>query len=178
MLYAYALENKLRLYEVNNQPLFKIIRDSDLPENNIYIDDMGDSNRSELKDLKDIVIADDIVIIRSILDLGDTPEDIIDLLRFFGDSGVDIASVSEPYYEYDKNFSIVSDAFGICADLAEKKRRLGIEKATVEGRMGRKIDANTVDRVRRLKAADFTVQEIIKLCGISRSTYYRIIKNN
>lgn len=177
MIYAYLLGNNVKIYEVNNQPIFKLIRDCDLPENNIYMDDMGNTVRPELELLKNTVVSGDTVMVRSLLDIADNPTNIVDLLKLFGDKGVEVTSISEPYYEYDKYFGIISDTVRICAELAEKKRRLGIEKATAEGRMGRKIDTNIVDKVKRLKAADFTVREITQLCGISRSSYYRMIKN-
>ena len=66
---------------------------------------------------------------------------------------------------------------GMSAELTEKKRRLGIDKAKLEGRMGRKSNKEIKERVLRLKVADFPRDEIMKLCGISYSTYYRMIKN-
>lgn len=176
MLYAYVLGNNVKIFEVDNQPLFKLIRDCDLPESNIYMDNLNDSARPEFELLKNTVVSGDTVAVRSLLDLADTPADILNLLKIFGDNGIEIASVSESYYEYDKTFKIIKDMFAICSDLSEKKRRLGIEKATAEGRMGRKIDADVIDRVKRLKAADFSVREITQLCGISRSSYYRYVK--
>lgn len=176
MLYAYVLENKCKLYEVDNSPLFKLIQECKLPESNVYIDDMGNDCRPEFELLKSVAVSGDTVMVRSLLDIADAPDDLINLLKFFGDNSIELASTSEPYYEYGKHFNIIADTVSLCADFTEKKRRLGIERATAEGRMGRKVNADTIDKVKRLKTADFSVQEITKLCGISRSTYYRIIK--
>ena len=55
----------------------------------------------------------------------------------------------------------------------EKRRRLVMERSKVEGRMGRKADSGRLDRLKKLRSVGMSVQEITKLCNISRSTYYR-----
>lgn len=177
LLYAYILENKSLLYEVNNQPLFKLIRECDLSEDKFYIDDMGDVARPELISLLNTVAAEDTVIVRSLIDLGDTPAEVVSILKRFGEYGVHVVSIKEDYYEYAKDFHILEDALSIFDTLAEKKRKLGIERAKADGRMGRKPNKEAKNRARRLKTAGFSVNEIIDLCGISRSTYYRSLKD-
>ncbi len=176
MVYAYLLENVVRLYAVNNQPLFRLIRECYLPDECIFIDRMGMS-RAELEQLKAIAGDGDCVMIRSIVDLADTPADVAKVLLHFGENGVDLLSLEEPDYDYNKNYNLVVDTMGMCAELTEKKRRLGIERAKAEGRMGRKSKQGIREKVLKLKSADFKRDEIIELCGISRSTYYRLIKS-
>lgn len=175
MIYAYVLANQSLIYEINNQPLFKLIRDCNLSEDSIYIDKMG-IDRKALNKLCGIAVADDTIILRSIIDIGDTPSDIIALLKYFGDSGVEIVSIKEDYYSYKDNFNIVLDMINMSGELAEKKRKLGIDKAKEDGRMGRKANLLVKDRVYKLKSANFTVAEILEICKISRSTYYRILR--
>lgn len=176
MVYAYMLENIIKVYEVDNKPIFKLIRECELPEASVYIDKMGDSLRPELQELQSIVADGDTVLVRSLLDLADKPSDLISLLNCFGVRNIEVVSIVEPYYKYGDSFLYLKNAFGLYADFSEKKRRLGIERAKAEGRMGRKSDKDIVDKVKRLKKAGFSIQEIISLCGISRSTYYRMIK--
>ena len=176
MVYAYILENVLKAYEVDNQPIFKLIRECDLPEASLFIDKMGDITRPELQKLQSIVADGDTVLVRSLLDLADKPSDLISLLNCFGGRNVEVVSIVEPYYKYGNSFLYLKNAFSLYADFSEKKRRLGIERAKAEGRMGRKCNEDTVSKVKRLKNAGFSIQEIISLCGISRSTYYRMIK--
>ena len=71
MVYAYILENVLRAYKVDNQPIFKLIRECDLPETSIFMDKMGDSLRPELQELQSIVADGDTVLVRSLLDLAE-----------------------------------------------------------------------------------------------------------
>ena len=176
MVYAYILENVMNVYEVDNQPIFKFVRECDLPEASVYIDKMGDATRPELQKLHNIVADGDTVLVRSLLDLADKPSDLISLLDCFGVKNIEVVSIVEPYYKYGDSLLYLKRAFNLYADFSEKKRRLGIERAKAEGRMGRKCDENTVSKVKRLKSAGFSIQEIISLCGISRSTYYRMIK--
>lgn len=176
MIYAYVLENIIRIYEVNNRPIFELIRDCALKDEQIFIDKMGE-DRVALAELQSVVSKGDTVMIRSIVDLADTPSDIVTALMFFGERGVDVVSAKEPEYDYTKNYVLVVGIVDMCSELAEKKRRLGIERAKSEGRMGRKSNEEIKQRALKLKAADFPRDEILKICGISYSTYYRIIKN-
>lgn len=177
MLYAYVLENKSRIYQVDNKPLFKLIRDCNLHEDDIFIDDMGSLDRIELKLVKNKAVSGDTVMVRSLLDLADTPSLLIDILKYFGDIGVDVVSVKEPYYDYKQNFNSIEDSLRISLELAEKKRKMGIERAKFNGKMGRKANLEIKSKVLKLKKADLSISEIIAMCDISRSTYYRIINS-
>ncbi len=163
------------IYEIDNKPLFKLIRDCSLSEGSIYIDKIG-LDRKDLIKLCDTVAAGDTVILRSIVDLADTADEIISILKLFGDIGVEIVSIKEDYYSYKENFNIISDMLILPSELAEKKRKLGIDKARAMGRMGRKSNLMVKDTVCKLKSANFPVNEILDICKISRSTYYRILK--
>lgn len=177
MLYAYLLENRMKTYSINNQPIFQMIRECGLEEDAVFIDAIGDGERNELKHLISIVESGDTVIVRSLLDIADTTEETVSLIKMFAEKNVDIVSVVEYTFDLKKNASVLFDGFRIYSELAEKKRRLGIERATADGRMGRKVNLEVVDRVQRLRASGFSLSEILKMCNISRSTYYRIIKN-
>lgn len=176
MIYAYVLENMSLIYEIDNKPLFKLIRECNLSDKEIYIDTIGNATREELHKLCDVVSTGDTVIIRSIIDLADTPATIINLLKHFGAAGVDVVSIKEAYYDYKINFDMISDVLMMPLELAEKKRKLGIDKAKAQGKMGRKSNLEIKNRVYKLKQADFSMKEILEICKISRSTYYRILK--
>ncbi|WP_312093756.1 recombinase family protein, partial [Aminipila sp.] len=158
--------------------LFKLIRECNLSDNEIYFDKINSTDREELQKLCAVVGAGDIVIVRSIIDLADTPIEIISLLKHFGDAGVDVVAIKEDYYSYKENFNIISDVLLMSIELSEKKRKLGIEKARALGKMGRKSNLEIKNRVYKLKQADFSINEILQICKISRSTYYRILKEN
>ena len=79
MLYAYLLENTKRIYEINNRPLFELIRDCHLKDERIFIDSMG-ADRTEFKEMQSIISGGDTLMVRSIMDIADTPIDIVNLV--------------------------------------------------------------------------------------------------
>ena len=176
MKFAYMLENTNNTYKIDNQPLMAEIVRNEIDEEMIYIDAVGDGKRPELNLMLDDIQDGDILYIRSIIDLSDATGTILYILSSLGEMGVVVRSVCEPQYEYD---SLIVLGYGVkvVRELSEKKRKLGILQATSDGRMGRKVDEDTKDMVVRLKKSGFTVEEITDLCDISRSTYYRYVKN-
>lgn len=172
-LWAYFTENKSSIYTVNNTPLFRLIRDAGLVEDNIFIDDIRDTTRPELVKLFGVMVPGDTIMVRSLLDLSDGPVELVRILQEFENRSIEVASVEEPWYDYKSSFEQVSCIVNIAAEQAEKKRRLGMERAKAQGRMGRKPDQGKLGQVQKLRQAGLTVREITNLCGISRSTYYR-----
>lgn len=172
-LWAYFTENKSSTYYIDNRPLFCLIRDAALHEDSVFVDDVRDTTRPELAQLSGAVAAGDTLMVRSLADLADTPATLISILQGFEDRGVDVASVNEPWYTYKDSFEQIACFMGIVAEQAEKRRRLGIERAKKAGRMGRKPGNSKQGQIQKLRSAGLTVKEITKLCGISRSTYYR-----
>ena len=177
MLWAYFLSNTCTLYGVDNTPLFKLIQECQMDEDSIFTDDMT-ADRTERDDLMGHIQRGDTLIVRSLVDLADNADDLVVLLQEIEAKGVDIASVSEPWYEYKRSFEQVSRGIDIVRELAEKKRRMGMQRAKVEGRMGRKADGRKAEQMRKLRAVGLTVREITELCRVSRSTYYRQVGKN
>ena len=176
MNFAYMLENNNQTYKIDNQPLMAEIVRNEIDEEKIYIDAVGDGKRPKFNLLLNDIQGGDILYIRSIGDLSDTTGTILYILSSLGEMGVDVRSMCEPQYEYG-NLAILSYGVKVVKELSEKKRKLGILQAASAGNMGRKIDEDTKNMVVRLKKSGFTVEEITNLCDISRSTYYRYVKN-
>ena len=176
MKFAYMLENNNQTYKIDNQPLMAEIVRNEIDEEKIYIDAVGDGKRPEFNLLLNDIQGGDILYIRSIGDLSDTISSILYILSSLGEMGIVVRSVCELQYEYG-NLIVLGYGVKIVKELSEKKRKLGILQATSDGRMGRKTDEDTKDMVVRLKKSGFTVEEISDLCDISRSTYYRYVKN-
>ena len=76
--------------------------------------------------------------------------------------------------------------FTMCAAFSEMERELikervkaGLEAARSKGRKGGRPKALTADKLKKLKSftksEDFSVTEICRMVGISRSVYYRAI---
>ena len=81
MLYAYLLENRMKTYSIDNQPIFQMIRECGLDEEAVFIDAIGNVERNELKHLISIVESGDTVIFRSLVDIADTADEIVSLLK-------------------------------------------------------------------------------------------------
>lgn len=176
-LWAYFTTNTKKLFQVNNSAVFSLIQDGQLDDNHIYTDDV-DGGREELGELLDAVKQGDIVMIRSLVDLADSGVELVNALRLFGSKGVEVVSVEEPWYDFVGAFDKVVGTVKILSALTEKKRRLGMERAKMAGRMGRKTNKGRREQLQRLRAAGLPVREITELCGISRSTYYRNMTKN
>lgn len=172
-LWAYFTENKSSTYNIDNRPLFCLIRDAALHEDSVFVDDIRDTTRPELAKLLGAVVAGDTIMVRSLADLADTPATLISILQGCEDRGVEVVAIAEPWYTYKGGFEQIACTMGILSEWAEKKRRLGIERAKDAGRMGRKPVNGRQEQIQKLRLAGFTIREITNLCGISRSTYYR-----
>lgn len=174
---AYILENTNKIYTINNQPIFLYINECKLDDDNIYIDTVG-GPRTERKKLSALVEKGDTVMVRSLVDLADTGEELVNLLREFQNKGVEVASLSQEWYDGARNLEMVEDIVSITTEYSEKKRKLGMERARKKGHMGRKPMKNRddiEDKVKESRRIGLSVSETMNNYGISRSTYYRMI---
>lgn len=175
-LFAYVQVNGSLIYEVNNQELFRLIRDGGLEERFVYDDDLMVEERVELQALLQDTETGDVVMVRGLADLAATTTELMGVLRKFYEKGVDIVSVSEQSYNHLEAFPTLELGAQIVVQMTEKKRRLGMERAKDEGRMGRRQRDGVREDVLKLRAAGVSPADIVRLCKISRSTYYRTIK--
>lgn len=174
MIYAYMLENTSDVVEIDNTPLIKVIREVSIHEDEVYVDAIDDTHREELKQLIQRVQGGDTVIVRSLSDIANSRKGLDNILTFFHDNSVDLVSVCEDYYSYERYYSAVMDFTKIILYWQEQKRLWGIEKAKKEKRMGRKKDKEKIDMALRLYDSEqFSIAEILKISGISSSTLYR-----
>lgn len=176
MLWAYFISNVGKTVKIENGGLFLLIRECNLGEDSVYTDDWG-AGHTELESLLGVVQEGDTVMVRSIADLGDSTNSIFESLSLLESKGVEVASVVEPWYDGRRGLEMVESVFCIVRELGERKRKRGIEKATAEGRMGRKVDPQKAHRMKRMRDAGFSVKEICEICGVGKSTFYRQTQN-
>ncbi len=170
-IWAYFLENTSSLYSIDNTPLFREIKELGIEEDRVYVDDIT-KEQVALKKLE-IISRGDTVLVRSISDLGASGVEMMAMLKQIAGKGAEVASMEEPWYDHEKSFPIVEGVVFILAGLAEKKRRLGMERAKAAGRLGRKTDMKKMEQVKRLSSVGLSAKEVCDLVGVSRSTYYR-----
>ena len=173
MIYGYMLENTNKYLYIDNEPLIKLLKDSAIDEDSIFVDKIDDNNRPALRGLFKIAVSEDIVVIRSLADLSNNIDDLMSSLNFFNRSNITVISAKESYYTYQSFYQALVDFTNISYYWQERKRMLGIEKATSENRMGRKKNTEKIKTALKLYDSGFGTQEIIDISGISKSTLYR-----
>lgn len=115
--------------------------------------------------------------------LGRRMTKLIELINDFKDKGVAFVSLEN---NIDTTTPMGMVLFTVCAAFAEMERELikervkaGLEAAHIKGRKGGRPKALTADKLKKLKSfiksEDFSVTEICRMVGISRSVYYRAI---
>lgn len=171
-IWAYFLENTSAFYYIDNTPLFREIQENDIGEESVFVDEIA-GKQVELKKLLEVMEKGDTVLIRSVADLGKSGAEIIDVLQRIERKGVDVASVTEDWYDYQRMFPCMKRVVGIIGELAERKRKLGMERARAEGRLGRKANTEKKEHIRKLRGVGLAPKEICDIVGVSRSTYYR-----
>ena len=176
MTYAYCLD--IQSGETRrNQKVYQLINEFSIPEENIYIDE-DPVARTELSDLLDTLDAGDLLIIRSVVDLGDDLDDIYrKLFPMLSDIGVELFSCEEPYF-CGEDYKNTLNSFMLLLDYYYKKRRKsGYQKALDEGRVGRPDKSAEVEKAIKLyNTRCYTVAQIEKLTGVSKSTLYKYLK--
>ena len=115
--------------------------------------------------------------------LGRRMTKLIELINDFKDRGVEFVALEN---NIDTTTPMGMALFTVCAAFSEMERELikervkaGLEAAHSKGRKGGRPKALTADKLKKLKSftksEDFSVTEICRMVGISRSVYYRAI---
>lgn len=132
-IWAYFLENTSTFYYIDNSPLFREMQENGIREEDVFVDEMT-GEQVELKKLLEVMDKGDTVLIRSVADLGKSGAEIIDVLQRIEEKGVDVASVTEDWYDYQRIFPCMKRIVGIMGELTERKRKLGMDRARAEER--------------------------------------------
>lgn len=176
-IYGYMLENTNQYLEINNQLLIKLLNESNVNEENIYIDKIEDYKRPSLRELNDLLKAGDLLIVRSLSDLCNNIKTLEDGLKYFNKNHISLISAVESYYTYESYYQALIDFSRYETFWREQKRLSGIEKATAEKRMGRKKNVKKIDMALKMIDAGVNVPDVADTVGISKSTIYRELAN-
>ena len=125
----------------------------------------------------------DIVCVVRLDRLGRRMTKLIELINDFKDRGVEFVALEN---NIDTTTPMGMALFTVCAAFSEMERELikervkaGLEAAHSKGRKGGRPKALSADKLKKLKSftksEDFSVTEICRMVGISRSVYYRAI---
>ena len=140
-------------------------------------------DRTQLNHLLGKLRTGDTVCVVRLDRLGRRMTKLIELINDFKDRGVEFVALEN---NIDTTTPMGMALFTVCAAFSEMERELikervkaGLEAAHSKGRKGGRPKALTADKLKKLKSftksEDFSVTEICRMVGISRSVYYRAI---
>jgi DNA invertase Pin-like site-specific DNA recombinase len=173
--YAYFIDNTKRSETVDNSTIFQYIHELQLPEDNIIAENAGE--RTEIKNLFNQLIREDILIIRSIADLGDSITHILRVLNWLSNHEIEVISVVEDYFNIKMYKRLIIDLHNLDNILKDNSRKQGYEKAREQGKVGRPKSDNLTEALRLYDTRKLTIEQISKMTSISESTIYRAIRD-
>ena len=163
MVWAYVMENDYGAEKHNNTPIFKLVNQLKIPEEQVVFDQ--DNSRDEFCKLLESMGVGDKLIIRSVEDLADDLMNLITVFQKLSDKEISLCSVEEPFLSGEDYFQ-------------KKKQQAGYRKACAEGRVGRPaIKSKEIEQAIELyKSGTYTISQITALTGVSKTTLYRALK--
>ena len=175
MLYAYILENSDNEEKRNNQSLFQLIEQIEIEDNNLFFD-MDGEEKAELLKLYKLLQPEDRLVIRSVLDIADSIEDLIKTFSMLTKKQISLCSCEEPFLSGEDFYNTIKSYMALHKHFLEKKKQIAYQKAVSEGRVGRPIKESDIKKAIDLyKSEKLTVEQITAVTGISKSTLYRYI---
>lgn len=177
MFIAYVLENTDGVEYRNNKPLFEVINEFKVKDDQIYID--GSYSRPELKKMIQAINSEDTLLMRSVEDIADDINDLLLVLGKLSGKKVTLYSCSEPFLCGDEYLEYINGYIKLHSYYHRKKKTDGYKKAVAEGRVGRPPkDKNIEKAIELYHSESMTLAEIKQVTGVSKSTLYRYLKKD
>ena len=175
MTYAYFIDSANRGTNVDNSTLFKYIQDLELPEEQIFAEVYGEQDA--LKMLLETIEEGDIIIVRSLSDLGSSIIKILKFLNIISKYNIEIISVLEDYYNAKLYKRLITDLLRISTDLQTTARVTGYRAAKEQGRVGRPKNDSITEALKLYDTKKLTIEQISKMTSVSQSTLYRALRD-
>lgn len=141
-------------------------------------------HRPELDRLKEEVREGDTVVVESWSRLGRSTKDLIDLVNYFQEKGVNVVSLKENFDTTTPQGKLMMTVFQAFAeferDLIVQRVNEGLKAARARGRKGGRprVNQKKLDQAIRLyNSREYSLKEIQEMTGISTPTMYRYINN-
>lgn len=192
MIYGYV---RVSTYEQNEQRQCIALKEAGVSNKKIYIDKISgkDFNRPEYKKLIKRLKNGDLLYVLSIDRLGRNYEDIQkEWRRITKEIGADICVIDMPLLDTRKDKDLIGTFIAdivlqLLSFVAQNEReniksrqRQGIEAAKLRGvkfgRPAKKVPDDFNDMVKLWKKGEITKNDLISICDISESTFYRRIR--
>lgn len=143
------------------------------------------SSRPELDKVKLQARQGDIIVIESLSRLGRSTKDLLNLVDYFNDRGVQLISLKENIDTKTPTgkllLTVLSALSQFERDLIVQRTSEGLQAARARGKIGGrpKIDPKTLDKAIKLyQSQTHSVSEITSLTGVSQSTLYRALRES
>ena len=177
MFFAYVLENADGVEYRSNKPLFEVINEFKVKDDQIYID--NNYNKPELKRMIQVIKPEDTLLIRSVEDVADNMNDLLIILKKLSGKKITLYSCSEPFLCGDDYLEYINGYIKLHSYYNRKKKTDGYKKAVAEGRVGRPPkDKNIEKAIELYHSESMTLAEIKQVTGVSKSTLYRYLKKD
>lgn len=177
MMYVYFLDKQSTADTRNNTEVFKLIQEMRISDECIFDDD-NPYSRPELNRLVGLLNDGDSLIIRSVVDLVSSIDDLMDMLSLFSDIGIELYSLEEPFLCRSNYNEIVQGMVALLKYFESQSRKENYQKALEEGRVGRPSKTKQVEVALNLyRTKNYSVSEIEKITGISKTTIYKYLKD-
>lgn len=176
MVWAYVMENDFGAEKHDNTPIFKLVNQLKIPEDQVVFDQTED--RVEFCKLLESLQTGDKLIIRSVEDLADDIMGLITVFQRLTDKEISLCSVEEPFLSGEEYLESLTEFTRLYVLFQKKKQVAGYRKACAEGRVGRPaIKSKEIDQAIELYKSDtYTISQITALTGVSKTTLYRALK--
>ena len=139
-------------------------------------------DRPELQKMLENLSNGDTVVIESLSRLGRSTKNLIELMELFNDKGVNLVSLKENIDTTTPTgkllFTLISAISQFERDCLAERTKEGLAAARARGRKGGRphVSKNMIEKAIKLyNSKEYTLNEIKKLTGVSRSTLYRYI---
>lgn len=175
MTYAYFIDNAGNPVPVDNSRLFKYLSIISVPEDNVFTDIC--SERKEIQNLFNRLKPEDVLIVRSVQDVGNTITQVLRVLKWLAEHGVELVSICEAYYDSADYQQLTADLYKFDCVLKERARVMGYETALAKGRVGRPKNTNTKEALKLYDSKKITAEQICKITAVSSSTLYRALRD-
>jgi len=140
------------------------------------------SDRPELLKMLDLIREGDVIVISELTRLSRSTKDLFEIVDKIKLKGADIRSLKETWLDTTTPhgalmMTIFAGLSQFEADLTAQRTREGLAAARVRGRVGGRPKTSSENIARALKMYDggFSVDDVCKSCGISKSTLYNFI---
>ena len=176
MVWAYVMENGNDVEKHDNTPVFQLIQKMGLTDDQLVFDQTED--RVEFCKLLESMGVGDKLIIRSVEDLADDIMGLITVFQKLTDKEVSLCSCEEPFLSGEDYLGSITEFTRLYVLFQKKKQVAGYRKACAEGRVGRPpTKSKDIEQAIELYKSDAcTISQITALTGVSKTTLYRVLK--